>query len=115
MCSSPEGWIPENMRGIGAEGTAPPGDSQGPREACPMTSNLASAHELLLLARTAAERAAEYLRGVARPADPRAWTSKGRHDFVTEVDRTAETIIAECLRAARPDGRVIGEELSPDV
>jgi myo-inositol-1(or 4)-monophosphatase len=74
-----------------------------------------SALDLLHLARTAAERAAGYLRGVERPADPTGWTLKGSHDFVTEVDRTAERIIAEILLAAEPGSTIVGEELSPSV
>ena len=74
-----------------------------------------SALDLLHLARTAAERAARYLRGVERPADPRRWTLKGSRDFVTEVDRTAERIIADVLLAAEPASRIVGEELSPEV
>jgi myo-inositol-1(or 4)-monophosphatase len=63
----------------------------------------------------AGERAARYLRGVERPADPSGWTLKGSRDFVTEVDRTAEAIVAEVLLAAEPGSRIVGEELSPDL
>jgi myo-inositol-1(or 4)-monophosphatase len=72
-----------------------------------------SALDLLHLARAAAGRAADYLRSVERPADPGRWTLKGSHDFVTEVDRTAERIITEELLAAEPSSRFVGEELSP--
>jgi myo-inositol-1(or 4)-monophosphatase len=72
-----------------------------------------SALNLLHLARTAAERAAEYLRSVERPADPRGWGLKGSRDFVTEVDRTAERIVTGELLAAEPSSRFVGEELSP--
>ena len=74
-----------------------------------------SALDLLHLARTAAERAAAYIRGVERPSDPGAWTRKGGRDFVTEVDRTAERMIADILLAAEPSSRIVGEELSPNV
>jgi myo-inositol-1(or 4)-monophosphatase len=74
-----------------------------------------SALDLLHLARTAAERAAAYLRAVERPADPRRWTPKGARDFVTDVDRTAERLVAEVLLAAEPASRIVGEELSPEV
>jgi myo-inositol-1(or 4)-monophosphatase len=74
-----------------------------------------SALHLLELAQTAAERAASYIRTVERPADPRGWTLKGARDFVTEVDRTAERIIADILLTAEPGGRMVGEELSPNV
>jgi myo-inositol-1(or 4)-monophosphatase len=74
-----------------------------------------SALDLLHLARLAAERAGAYIRGVERPADPSRWGAKGARDFVTEVDRTAEHIIADVLLAAEPSSRIVGEELSPDV
>jgi myo-inositol-1(or 4)-monophosphatase len=74
-----------------------------------------SALNLLHLARAAAERAAGYLRSVERPPDPRLWTLKGSHDFVTEVDRTAERIVTEELLAAEPSSRFVGEELSPEL
>jgi myo-inositol-1(or 4)-monophosphatase len=71
--------------------------------------------DLLHLARTAAEAAATYLRGVERPPDPSAWGRKGGRDFVTEVDRAAERIISKVLLAAEPGSRIVGEELSPEV
>jgi len=67
------------------------------------------------LAKIAATRAASYLRGVERPSDPASWTAKTRRDFVTEIDRTAERMIAEVLLAAEPGSRIVGEELSPEV
>jgi myo-inositol-1(or 4)-monophosphatase len=70
---------------------------------------------LLDLATTAAEHAAHYIRSAARPAGPGGWTLKGSRDFVTEVDRTAEQIIVEVLRTGAPQGRFVGEELSPEV
>jgi len=70
---------------------------------------------LLHLATTAAERAAAYVRGVERPADPAAWDRKDRRDFVTVVDRTAEEIIAEVLLGAEPGARLIGEESAPEL
>ena len=76
---------------------------------------MVSSLDLLHLARTAAERAAGYLRGVERPADPSRWTLKGSRDFVTEVDRTAERVVTEVLLAAEPASRIVGEELQPDL
>jgi myo-inositol-1(or 4)-monophosphatase len=70
---------------------------------------------LLDLARTAAERAAGYIRSAQPLGGPAEWTIKASSDFVTEVDRKAERIIADILRAGAPAGRVVGEELSPDV
>ncbi len=74
-----------------------------------------SALNLLRVARAAAERAASYLAAVERPADPSRWTLKGSRDFVTEVDRTAERMVADVLLAAEPGSRIVGEELSPEV
>jgi myo-inositol-1(or 4)-monophosphatase len=76
---------------------------------------MVSALDLLHLAKTAAQRAAGYLRGVERPVDPTQWTLKGSRDFVTEVDRTAERMIAEVLLAAEPGSRIVGEELTPSM
>jgi myo-inositol-1(or 4)-monophosphatase len=74
-----------------------------------------SSLDLLHLCKLAAERAGVYLRSVKRPADPGHWTIKGARDFVTEVDRTAESLISEILLGAVSDSRVVGEELSPSV
>ena len=72
---------------------------------------MAKYHDLVRLARSAAESAARYIRHVARPAE---WTRKGQHDFVTSVDREAERLIAETLTKGEPESVVMGEELSPD-
>ena len=45
-----------------------------------------------------------------RPAD---WTAKGKADFVTEVDKEAERLIAASLTVSVPGSIVMGEELSP--
>jgi myo-inositol-1(or 4)-monophosphatase len=74
-----------------------------------------SSLDLLHAARVAASRAAEYLRSVDRPASPDSWRVKDQRDFVTEVDRTSETLISAVLRGATPAGRIVGEELSPEV
>jgi len=74
-----------------------------------------SSFDLLHAARLAADRAAEYLRTVTRPAGPAGWQVKDQRDFVTEVDRTSEALIAAALREATPSGRIIGEELSPEL
>jgi myo-inositol-1(or 4)-monophosphatase len=71
--------------------------------------------DLLNRARAAAEAAGRYIRQVQHPASPAGWTLKGSRDFVTEVDRKAEEIIAEALREGSPAGQIVGEELSPDL
>lgn len=76
---------------------------------------MVSALDLLHRAKTAAQAAATYLRGVERPAEPSTWALKGSRDFVTEVDRNAERVIADILLAGKSGGRMVGEELSPDI
>jgi myo-inositol-1(or 4)-monophosphatase len=71
--------------------------------------------DLLHLARSAAQRAAGFIRTVERPADPAAWHAKQSRDFVTEVDRTAERMIVEILLAGDPAATVVGEELNPEI
>jgi len=66
------------------------------------------------VARRAARQAAAYIRSVDRPADPHLWGVKGTSDFVTEVDRTAERLIADTLLEAFPESTVLGEELTPE-
>jgi len=55
------------------------------------------------------------LRSATPPRNPDDWESKGHHDFVTEVDRIAEALIADHLLGAVPGSRILGEELSPHV
>lgn len=74
-----------------------------------------SGNDLLNIAVQAAQRAGSYLRTAEVPWDPSGWTAKGRADWVTDVDRTAEGLIAEVLRSGTPDGQIIGEELSPEL
>ena len=71
-------------------------------------------NDLVKVAADAAARAAAQVRATAAPRGE-DWTEKGRHDFVTDVDRAAERVIAETLTRAVPGSRVVGEELSPDL
>jgi myo-inositol-1(or 4)-monophosphatase len=88
-----------------------------------------SSLDLLDLAAHAAERAAEYIRSAAlhdqvprsrRNTDPNGLeryspTDKGHHDWVSEIDREAEALIAEILGRGAPESRLVGEESSPDL
>jgi myo-inositol-1(or 4)-monophosphatase len=71
------------------------------------------ARQLLSAAQLAADRAAAFLRREEGRLAPEAWSEKGRADFVTEVDRESERLIAETLGRLCPGGTIIGEELSP--
>lgn len=70
--------------------------------------------DLVRLARDAAERAACYIRQAQVPANPDDWARKSENDFVTQVDREAERLVAETLTAGEPGSTVLGEELSPN-
>jgi 3'(2'), 5'-bisphosphate nucleotidase len=74
-----------------------------------------SSLDLLNRAVLAAEQAGRYLRSVERPGAPAGWTLKGKPDYLTEVDRRAEQIIVDALSSVSPGGRIVGEELSPDL
>src|SRR2546422_961524 len=69
--------------------------------------------QLLRAAQLAADRAAAFLREQEGRTTEKDWTLKGRADFVTEVDRESERMIAADLLAAVPGSIVQGEELSP--
>jgi len=69
--------------------------------------------DLVTVAESAADAAADVLRGAARP-DPTSWQTKGPSDWVTTVDREAEMAIADRLTSEVPGSVVVGEELSPD-
>ena len=66
------------------------------------------------IARRAAAQAAHFLRTTPRPAAG-AWEAKGPQDWVTTVDREAEGIIRGVLEREAPGGRVVGEELGPEM
>jgi myo-inositol-1(or 4)-monophosphatase len=65
------------------------------------------------VARAAAKKGAAYIRQARRPPAGPAWSPKGLLDYVTDVDRGSERLIAEALTKAVPGSIVMGEELSP--
>jgi myo-inositol-1(or 4)-monophosphatase len=72
--------------------------------------------ELLAIAERAAWNASAFIREHSNePASRRVATEKGHHDWVTDVDREAERIIAETLLAATPSAHLMAEEGSPDL
>ncbi len=66
------------------------------------------------VARAAGEQGAEYIRKARRPPPGAAWWRKGLLDYVTDVDRGSEKLIAEALTKAVPESEVLGEEFTPD-
>ena len=71
-------------------------------------------NDLVKVAARGAARAAAHIRS-ARPPRAEDWTEKGRHDFVTEVDRACEALITEAVTRDVPGSRVVGEELTPQL
>ena len=65
------------------------------------------------VARAAAEQAAAYIRSARRPPAGPEWSAKGLLDYVTDVDRSSEKLIADLLTKAVPGSEVLGEEFSP--
>mgnify|MGYP003693890235 CR=1 FL=1 len=79
MCSSPEGWMPENIRDIQGKLPTP---AQGRK--MPSANDL-SPH------RQDGSRTGWGLPPECRyTPDPTAWNAKGRADWATEVDRNSE-------------------------
>lgn len=75
--------------------------------------DVTSADALLEIAVAAAAAAAEVIRDAASGASTLVWEEKGAADFVSEVDRAAESAIAGVVGARLPDAAIVGEELSP--
>lgn len=70
---------------------------------------------LLATCVAAAAKAAEVVRAGAARRDQLVWETKSRADFVSEVDRDSEQVLADVIRGRHPDARLIAEEGSPDL
>ncbi|HEY2026108.1 MAG TPA: inositol monophosphatase family protein [Gemmatimonadaceae bacterium] len=90
--------------------------SQGNRSATVSTSTAIRAERRALLATcvAAAARAADVVRSGADRRDSLTWEVKGKHDFVTTVDRDSEAVIHEIVAQRHPDATILAEEGSPD-
>lgn len=69
--------------------------------------------ELLDIALDAARAAAAVIRDATAGRGGLVWESKGRSDFVSEVDKAAEHRIAEIVARRSPGAIMLGEEFSP--
>jgi len=69
--------------------------------------------DLLAISLEAARRGAEVIRAATAEREKLIWESKGRSDFVSEVDKASEREIVGIIRRRLPDAIVLGEELSP--
>lgn len=62
----------------------------------------------------AAHAAAEVINGAASELGHLVWVEKGTADFVTDVDKGAESCITEVIKAEFPNAIILGEELTPE-
>jgi len=69
---------------------------------------------LLATCVAAAARAADVVRAGAERRATLEWESKGRFDFVSDVDRASEAALAEVIAQRHPDATLLAEEGSPD-
>ena len=70
--------------------------------------------DALTVATLAARGAANVIRQSAPELHKLEWIEKAAADFVTEVDRGAESAIISAIKAEFPGAVIVGEELSPD-
>ncbi len=71
--------------------------------------------ELLDIAVEAARSGARVIKGATAQREKLVWETKGRSDFVSEVDKASEREIVGIIGRRLPDAIVLGEELSPTV
>jgi myo-inositol-1(or 4)-monophosphatase len=69
--------------------------------------------ELLDISLEAAHRAATVIRDATAQRGSLVWETKGRSDFVSEVDKSSEKEIAAVFARRLPEAIVMGEELTP--
>jgi myo-inositol-1(or 4)-monophosphatase len=70
---------------------------------------------LLATCVAAAARGAEAVRAGAERRSSLTWESKGRFDFVSDVDRASEEALAAVIASRHRDATLLAEEGSPDV
>ena len=70
---------------------------------------------LLETALEAAHAGARVIRDATAQREKLVWETKGRSDFVSEVDKASERAIGEIIGRRLPTATILGEELSPDV
>jgi myo-inositol-1(or 4)-monophosphatase len=88
--------------------------NSGSASAVPAATH-AERRALLATCVAAAARAADVVRAGAERRPALEWESKGRFDFVSDVDRASEAALAEVIAARHPDATLLAEEGSPDV
>jgi myo-inositol-1(or 4)-monophosphatase len=71
-------------------------------------------HDLLDIAVFAAAAGARVIEDAVGGRATLVWEEKGSADFVTEVDKAAESAIVDVVRMQCPEATIVGEELSPE-
>ncbi|HJP85772.1 MAG TPA: inositol monophosphatase family protein [Gemmatimonadaceae bacterium] len=69
---------------------------------------------LVEIALEAAHAGARVIRDATAQRNKLVWETKGRSDFVSEVDKASERAIGDVISHRLPFASVLGEELSPD-
>ena len=83
--------------------------------ASPSATSHAERRALLATCVAAAARAADVVRAGADRRTTLDWESKGRFDFVSEVDRASESALADVIAQRHGDATLLAEEGSPGV
>ena len=73
------------------------------------------ARALLATCVAAAARGADVVRKGAERRESLVWESKGTNDFVSEIDRASEAVIAEVVAGRHPEAVLVAEEGSPNL
>jgi myo-inositol-1(or 4)-monophosphatase len=80
-----------------------------------LQAKIQSEYEVLLdVALEAARAGAASIREATSRREGLVWESKGRSDFVSEVDKASEHIITEVVHRRLPAAKILGEELTPE-
>ncbi len=79
-----------------------------------LAASHAERRALLATCVAAAARAADVVRAGAERRSSLQWESKGRFDFVSEVDRASEAALGDVIAQRHPDATLLAEEGSPD-
>ena len=88
-------------------------EARNAHEAGAASARGTDARALLATCVAAAVRASDVVRGAAEKLKEIHWEVKGPSDFVSRVDREAETALAEVIAQRHPDAVLIAEESSP--
>jgi myo-inositol-1(or 4)-monophosphatase len=86
----------------------------GPERGQPNAEAAPRTRALLATCVASAVRAADEIRQRTPGRASLAWDMKGPTDFVTEVDRAAESAIVTIVRDRHPDATILAEEGSPE-